>query len=430
MEFQFGTNWAGYSRFVGDIFGSALAAEGIFAFFLESGFLAVLVFGWDRVSARMHFIATLMVALGAIFSAVWIIIANSWQQTPTGFRIEDGRAVITDFWAVVFNPSAMIRLAHVLLGAFILGSFFVMSIAAYYLLRNRHVEFAKRSFTIALLFGALTSVVMPLTGHIHAKVVAKTQPAKLAALEGHFKTGKADLYLFGWPDVKEQKVKYGLAIPAGLTFLVHDDFTTPVPGLEEFAPEDQPPIVLPFLTFHLMVGLGVFFIGLTLLGLFFRFCGTLFEKRWLLWIFVIAVLGPYAANQAGWVSAEQGRQPFVVYPANVDVAVKVTEDGPKKGFVKMDNEPFLRTRDGLSSTKVVTAGQVLTSIVLFSLIYLMLFVIWVYVLHSKIQHGPEEEEALPPEKTSPEGFLTATSRLVPGTGHHLVPPREDKKSDK
>jgi len=272
--------------------------------------------------------------------------------------------------------------------------------------------------------------VMPLTGHIHAKVVAKTQPAKLAALEGHFKTGKADLYLFGWPDVKEEKVKYGLAIPAGLTFLVHDDFTTSVPGLEEFAPEDRPPIVLPFLTFHLMVGLGVFFIGLTLLGLFFRFCGTLFEKRWLLWIFVIAVLGPYAANQAGWVSAEQGRQPFVVYPANVDVAVKVTEDGPKKGFVKMNNEPFLRTRDGLSSTKVVTAGQVLTSIVLFSLIYLMLFVIWVYVLHSKIQHGPEEEEALPPEKTSPEGFLTATSRLVPGTGHHLVPPREKKNSDK
>src|SRR5262245_1672801 len=144
MEFQFGTNWAAYARYVGDVFGSALAAEGIFAFFLESGFLAVLVFGWDRVSRRMHFFATLMVALGSIFSAVWIIIASSWQHTPAGYEVQDGRAVITDFWAVVFNPSSVNRLTHVLLGAFILGAFFVTSIAAFYLLRRRHLDFAKR----------------------------------------------------------------------------------------------------------------------------------------------------------------------------------------------------------------------------------------------------------------------------------------------
>jgi cytochrome bd ubiquinol oxidase subunit I len=424
MEFQFGTNWASYARFVGDIFGSALAAEGIFAFFLESGFLAVLVFGWDRVSPRMHFIATFMVSLGAIFSAVWIVIANSWQHTPTGFRIEEGRAVITDFWAMVFNPSAMIRLAHVLLGSFILGSFFVMSISAYYLLRNRHVEFAKRSFTIALLFGTLTSLLMPVTGHIHAKVVARYQPAKLAALEGHFHTGVADLYLFGWPDVKEKKVRFGLAIPGGLTFLVHDDFKTPVPGLEEFADKDLPPIVLPFLTFHLMVAMGGTFIGLTVLSLFFRWRGTLFEKRWLLWIFVVAVLGPYLANQAGWVSAEVGRQPFVVYPANVDINVRVAGTDSNRTVVKMDNAPALRTRQGLSSTKVVTGSQVLISIILFSLIYLMLFVIWIYVIYSKIQHGPDEEEPPPPERTTPANYLTATSRLAPAAGFTLVqPPR-------
>src|SRR3954451_1340354 len=155
MEFQFGTNWAAFSRYVGDVFGSALAAEGIFAFFLESGFLAVLVFGWDRVSKKMHFFATVMVALGSIFSSIWIVVANSWMHTPAGFDVQGGRAVITDFWAMVFNPSSMDRLAHVVLGAFIQGAFFVMSIAAYYVLRGRHLEFAKRSFTIALVFGAV-----------------------------------------------------------------------------------------------------------------------------------------------------------------------------------------------------------------------------------------------------------------------------------
>jgi cytochrome d ubiquinol oxidase subunit I len=429
MEFQFGTNWAHYARHVGDIFGSALAAEGIFAFFLESGFLAVLVFGWDRVSPRTHFIATVMVALGSIFSAVWIVIANSWQQTPAGFAMQGDRAVISDFWAMIFNPSSMIRLAHVLLAAFLLGAFFVMSISAYYLLRNRHLEFARKSFTLALLVGMVTSVAMPITGHFHAKVVARTQPAKLAALEGHWKTGVADLYLIGWPVVNERKeveIKYGLAIPAGLTFLVHDDFTTPITGLEEFHPDDRPPVVLPFLTFHLMVVLGIFFIGLCAAGLFFRWRGTLFQKRWLLWVFVVAVLGPYLANQAGWVSAEVGRQPFVVYPAGVNVAVKesrpVGEDGTKKEFVKMDYEPRLRTADGVSNRRVVTGGQVLTSIVLFSVIYLLLFAIWVYVLHTKIQHGPDEAEPPPPEKTTREGYLTATSRLAPASGDTLVKP--------
>jgi cytochrome d ubiquinol oxidase subunit I len=216
MEFQFGTNWAGYSRFVGDVFGSALAAEGIFAFFLESGFLAVLVFGWDRVSKRMHFVATLMVALGSIFSAVWIVVASSWQHTPAGSEVRDGRAVVVDFWALVFNPSSLHRLGHVLLGSFILGAFFVMSISAYYLLRGRHAEFARRSFRLALWFGTVSSLAMGLSGHMQGREVARTQPAKLAAFEGHFETGPAPLYLMGWPDPAEGKVKYGLALPGGL----------------------------------------------------------------------------------------------------------------------------------------------------------------------------------------------------------------------
>jgi len=417
MEFQFGTNWARYARYVGDVFGSALAAEGIFAFFLESGFLAVLVFGWDHVSKSMHFFATLMVSLGSIFSAVWIIIANSWQHTPVGFEVVDNQAIITDFWAVVFNPSSMNHLVHALLGAFILGAFFVMSISAWYLLHGRHVEFARKSFTLALIFGAASSLAMGLSGHFQACMVAKYQPAKLAALEGHFKTGKADLHLFGVPDAETGEVKYGAGIPGGLSFLVHEDFNASIPGLDQFRDEDKPPISIPFISYHLMVSLGGAFIGLTVLALFFRWRGTLFEKRWLLWLFVFAVFGPYLANQAGWVATEVGRQPFVVYPRGMDA-----NNLPRgsDGLVKM--EGGLRTIEGLSSTKVVGKEQVIGSIVMFSVMYVLLFAVWVYVLNSKIQHGPEDDEGQPPEQTSTKGLLETV-----GTPLRVLPRETEAK---
>jgi cytochrome d ubiquinol oxidase subunit I len=398
MEFQFGTNWARFSRYVGDVFGSALAAEGIFAFFLESGFLAVLVFGWDRVSKGMHFFATLMVSLGSIFSAIWIIIANGWQHTPVGFEIVDHQAVITDFWAVVFNPSSMNHLIHAVLGAFILGAFFVLSISAWYLLHGRHIEFARKSFTIALIFGAVTSLSMGLSGHFNACMVAKYQPAKLAALEGHFHTGPADLHLFGVPDPEAREVRYSVGLPGGLSFLVHEDFDASIPGLDQFRPEDSPPVRIPFISYHLMVALGAAFIGLTLIGLFFRWRGTLFEKRWLLWVFVFASIGPYLANQAGWVATEVGRQPFLVYPEHAERMERGAD-----GLVKMAGG--LRTIEGLSNSKVVGKEQIIGSIVMFSVIYALLFVVWVYVLNGKIQHGPEEAEAPPPSVTSTEGLI-------------------------
>jgi cytochrome d ubiquinol oxidase subunit I len=412
MEFQFGTNWARYARYVGDVFGSALAAEGIFAFFLESGFLSVLVFGWDRVSKGMHFFATLMVALGSIFSAIWIIIANSWQQTPVGFTVENNQAVITDFWAVVFSPSSMNHLAHALLGAFILGAFFVMSISAWYLLHGRHIEFARKSFTLALVFGAVASLAMGLSGHLNACMVARYQPAKLAALEGHFHTGKADLHLFGVPDTEAREVRYGLGIPGGLSFLVHEDFDASIPGLDQFRPEDSPPVAIPFLSYHLMVILGSAFIALTLLGLFYRWRGTLFEKRWLLWLFVVAVVGPYLANQAGWVATEVGRQPFVVYPQNAEQMERGAD-----GLVKM--EGGLRTIDGLSNIKVVRKEQVIGSIVMFCVIYALLFAVWVYVLNSKIQHGPEDAETPPPPVTSAEGLIETVGTPLRELPHQI-----------
>lgn len=426
MEFEFGTNWAAYARYVGDIFGSALAAEGIFAFFLESGFLAVLVFGWDRVSKGMHFFATLMVSLGSIFSAVWIIIANSWQQTPAGYHLveHDGavRAEIVDFWAVVFNPSSMNRLTHTTLGAFILGAFFVMSISAYYVLRRRHLDFARKSFTIALIFGAISSLAIGLSGHFQAKTVAHTQPAKLAALEGHYQTGAAGLSLFGVPNSDAGRLDYAVAVPGGLSFLVHEDFSASVPGLDQFPKEDWPNVPLVFQTYHVMVGLGAAFIALTLLGLFFLWRGTLFEKRWLMLVFVVAVVGPYLANQAGWVSAEAGRQPFVVYPH-----VTWTDDNPPKPRMEMaKGDIFLKTADGLSNRKVVGPGQVVGSIVMFSVVYVLLFAVWVYVLTGKIRHGPEEAGKPPPPSTKPGDLVEAAARLANPAGFSLTETRHDE----
>jgi cytochrome bd ubiquinol oxidase subunit I len=385
MEFEFGTNWATYSRYVGDIFGSALAAEGIFAFALESGFLGVLLFGWNRVSPRVHFIATLGVWLGSMFSAVWIVVANSWQQTPAGYHIVgeglQARAEITDFWAMVFNPSSIDRLLHVWIGAFLAGTFLILSVHAWYLLKNRHVELSKKAFKIALSIALASSLAQLATGHKAADGVAHNQPAKLAALEGHFDSlGVADMYLIGWVDKQTQTVS-GVKIPGGLSFLLHQDFKTPVTGLNAF-PEDERPTALNaiFQFYHLMVAIGFFLIVLTLYAGFQWSRSKLFEQRWLLWVFVLAVFLPQIANQVGWYAAEMGRQPWVVYG-------------------------LLRTSDALSA--VVTAEQVLFSLIMFAMIYSLLFALFIYLLNKKIQHGPEDgplEEHRPKQGSISEVF--------------------------
>jgi cytochrome d ubiquinol oxidase subunit I len=406
MEFQFGTNWATYSRFVGDVFGSALAAEGIFAFFLESGFLALLVFGWDRVSARMHLFATAMVCLGSIFSSIWIVVANSWQQTPAGHHIvqmvRDGeplfingepvlRAEITDFWALVFNPSTVHRLVHVWIGAFILGTFFVMSISAWYLLKRQHQEFAKKSFTGALIFATIASLAALVSGHFQANNVSQYQPAKLAAFEGHYRTGPADMSLFGLPDDETESIRFNIAIPGGLSFLIHENFHQPVVGLDRFRPEDRPPVAISYGSYHIMISLGMAFIGLTLLSSFLHWRGNLYRRRWLMWIFVFAVLGALVANQLGWVAAEVGRQPWIVHPP-----VEWTSDGDvvvgPDGVVVYNEDLGLRTSDAVSAS--VSASQVLGSLIGFGVIYLFLLCAWLYVLDRKIRHGPEPVEAV------------------------------------
>ncbi len=400
MEFEFGTNWAAYSRFVGDVFGSALAAEGIFAFFLESGFLAILVFGWDKVSPRFHFIAALAVSLGSMFSALWIIVANSWQQTPAGHRIApmlmdgkpwliDGRPVLraetVDFWAVVANPSTLNRVTHTLIGAFILGGFFIMSISAWYLLRGRHQDFARRSFTGGLIFATIFSLAELASGDFNARMVSYYQPAKLAAMEGLFRSGPAGLTVLGYPSESERRIIGRVAVPGGLSLLVHRNPNAAVPGLDAIPRQYWPPVVATFFSFHIMVALGVFFIAITLFASFLRWRGTLFEKRWLMWIFVFAVLGPYIANELGWGTAEFGRQPWSVHPRLIRGA-----DGTPlldaAGQVQYRLEEGLLTGNAVS--EVVSPGQVIGSMIMFSFIYALLFAIWIFVLNHKIQTGP------------------------------------------
>lgn len=369
MEFEFGTNWAVYSRYVGDIFGSALAAEGLFAFGLESAFLGVLLFGWHRVKPWVHLVSTIGVFIGSMFSAVWIVVANSWQQTPAGYHIVGegltARAEVTDFWAMVFNPSSVDRLVHTWQGSFLAGAFLVLSVHAYYLRKGRYTEISKKAFKIALVVATVFSLSQLVSGHSSADGVAVNQPAKLAAMEGHFeKSAPADLYLFGWVDKEQQEVT-GLKIPGGLSFLVHQDFKAPITGLNSFPVSDRPSqINAVFQFYHIMIAIGMMLIGLTLYASFLWWRGKLFETKCLLWIFSFSVILPQIANQVGWFAAEMGRQPWVVYG-------------------------HLRTGDAFSQE--VSANQIVFSLVLFTVVYALLLVLFIYMVNKKIKHGPYDE---------------------------------------
>lgn len=431
MEFQFGTNWATYSRFVGDVFGSALAAEGIFAFFLESGFLAIVAFGREKVSAGLYLFSMYMVALGSIFSSIWIVVANSWQQTPAGHHIVDilreasgvdgstemvpwvvdgviqRRAEIVDFMAMVFNPSTVQRLSHVLLGCAAVGGFFVLSISAYYILKDKHHEFARHSFNGALLFSLAASLGLAINGHSQAQNVYKYQPAKLAAFEGHYETGRADLNLIGWPNEKEERIDYEISIPGGLSFMVFDDFTfsKPVVGLDRFKPEDRPPLLIPFFSWRLMVGFGGLMIGLCALGIVFNHKKQLAEKRPLLWAFVFAIGFVMLANESGWIAAEVGRQPWTVHPPvlwNGDGTDLVTG---ADGLYQYDETLGLRTSKSFSAA--VSVAEAKTSLILFAILYAALTAVWILVLDRKIRTGPE---ALPsPPGSGSSGIVRAAS---------------------
>ncbi len=364
MEFQFGTNWAAYSKFVGDIFGAPLAAEGVFAFFLESGFLGLYLFGRNRVSKGTHWFSILMVAIGSTLSAFWIIVAGSWMQTPAGFIIKNGRAELTDFWAAVFNPSTVIRFFHTVDAALITGAFMVAGVSAYLILKNKQAELAKRSMKVAVIFGLAVALleVFPF-GHESGREVAHEQPAKFAAIQGLYTTQTgAPLAVFAFPTMPPPELKAKIEIPGLLSWLAFGDMNAKIKGINEFPQQDLPPLFITFVAYHNMVALGMLFILLTGLGTYQLYKKKLWESKKLLKIFVWAIPFPVIACELGWISAEVGRQPWIIYN-------------------------IMRTKDAVSAS--VTSGDVLFSIIMFGAIYLLLGSLYVYLLTKEIKHGPE-----------------------------------------
>jgi cytochrome bd ubiquinol oxidase subunit I len=361
LEFQFGTNWSRYSRYVGDIFGSLLAIEATLAFFLESTFLAVWIFGWNRLSPRAHALCIWLVAFASNLSALWILIANAWMQHPVGFVLRNGRAELSDFLAVVSQKFAYQIFFHTVSGAYILAGFFVMGVSAYHLLRKQNTAFFTKSFRLGLTLALIFSLAEVLQGHMHASEVAQIQPAKLAAMESHWQTqANAPQTLFLIPDEKNEKnsVEFG-QLPGVLSILAFHTPSATVKGLKDFPPEERPPVALTFLAFRLMVGLGFLFVLLTVIGWFKRH--KLESSPGYLKIMLYAIPLPYIAIQAGWIVTEVGRQPWIVYG-------------------------LMKTSDAVSP---IAVSQVGTTLVAFILVYSLLGVAAYYLITKFARRGPE-----------------------------------------
>lgn len=361
LEFQFGTNWSRYSAYVGDVFGSLLAIEATATFFLESTFIGVWVFGWKKLSKKAHAGVMWLVAIGSNLSAVWILIANAWMQSPVGFTIRNGRAEMVDFGAVISQPFAIYKILHTLSSALVLASFFIMGISAYHLLKNRHTEFFTKSFKTGLGFGLIFSLMVFILGDMNGVMVAEKQPAKLAAMESLWETtDMAPSYLFTWPDPENERNAIEIGkIPGLLSFLVKHDFNAVVPGLKDFPKDERPPVLVTSYAFRGMVGLGVIFILLTVFGWFKR--KNLLENTLYLKIMLFAIPLPYLAIQFGWIVTEFGRQPWLVYGV-------------------------FKTADGASP---VAVSQVAVSLVAFILVYSVLGAAGFYLMFQKAKKGPD-----------------------------------------
>lgn len=364
--FAFGNNWSGFSKFVGDVFGTLLAAEGVFAFFLEAGFLGIMIFGWEKVSPWFHYLSTILVSLGATFSATWIVMANSWMQTPSGFKIIgegiNKRAVITSLWDVYFSPSFLDRLGHVLLGCWIVSIFLLLSISSFYLLKNKHVKFAGFTIRFSLVMAIVALSLQLWSADSSARGVAKYQPAKLAAMEGLYQTTKnAPFSLIGIVDTEQERV-IGISVPYLLSLLVNHNLHEAVTGLNEFPKEDWPYVPAVFYCYRTMIYSWGAMMLYAVVGLILW--RRLEKNRWYLWLAVFSIIFPYLANTSGWFTAEMGRQPWIVY--NV-----------------------MRTMDGVS--KVLVTGNVVGSLIMFISMYTLLGSLFVFLLNRKIQTGPVAE---------------------------------------
>jgi cytochrome d ubiquinol oxidase subunit I len=361
LEFQFGTNWSRYSAYVGDIFGSLLAIEATASFFLESTLIGVWIFGWKKLSKKAHATVMWLVAFASTLSALWILIANAWMQNPVGFTIRDGRAELVDFAAVLFQKYAVFKFFHTTSAAYVLSAFFVMGVSAYHLLKKQNIDFFTRSFKIALGFGTIFSLILVIIGDINGVIVAEKQPTKLAAMESLWDTTtRAPVYLFALPDEENgrNKIEIG-AMPGMLSFLVRHDINAEIRGLNAFPKEERPPVLITSFAFKGMVGLGFYFVLTTLFGWWKR--NRLVDNPKYLKVMLLSIPLPYVACELGWVVAEVGRQPWIVYG-------------------------LMKTSDAVSP---IASSQVLTTLIAFIVMYGLLGVTGFYLIAKNALKGPE-----------------------------------------
>jgi len=378
LEFQFGTNWSRYSTYVGDIFGSLLAIEASVAFFLESTFIAVWIFGWKRLSPKLHAASIWVVAIASNISGFWILAANSWMQHPVGYTIRNGRAELTDFLGVVTQEYVFHQVVHTLSAGLVLAAFFVMGVSAYHLMRKNETVFFRKSFRIAASFALIFSVVEVIQGHVNGATVAEYQPTKLAAMEALWETHPegAPQTLLLFPDEANERNYFEIGkIPGALSLLAHHRADAPVRGLKEWPPSERPPVLISFLAFRLMVGLGFLFPVLAALGLVYarprswfarlpglrRLPGLIEAHPRLLRIFILAIPLPYIAIECGWCLAEVGRQPWIVY-----------------GLMKTS-----------AAVSPIAVSQVAVSFIAFLALYAVLGVVDFYLLARVSRRGPE-----------------------------------------
>jgi len=366
MEFQFGTNWSQFARTTGGVIGQPLAMEGVFSFFLESAFLGLFLFGEKRISPRMHWLSAFLVFVGSWISGFFIIVTNAWMQHPVAYRVlPNGVYEVTSFWRLLTNPWALIQYAHNMSGAVITGSFVMCAVGAFYVLENRFSESGKMFLRVGVIAGVISCItqIFP-TGDIHGRYMAKHQPASVAAMEGLFQTQRgAGIVLIGQPDVERQKIDNPLVVNDVLSFLIYGTTKAEVMGLDQ-VPRDQWPEPLPLLyyAYHIMAGLGTYFVLLMVVAAFLLWRGKLFDTRWVLWPLMLSFPLPYIANTAGWMTAEIGRQPWIVYG-------------------------LIRTSDGYS--KYVSSGNGLFTLLGFMGMYTLLSILFVVLVYRIIERGPE-----------------------------------------
>ncbi len=386
MEFQFGTNWSRFSAYAGDIIGQTLAMEGAFAFFIESAFLGIFLFGEQAFGQKMHWFSALMVWIGTWASGAFIIASNAWMQHPVGYTISsNGRLHLSNYWAVLFNPWIVPQYMHTMSGAVVTGSFVMAGVGAYYLLMKQHLDYARIFVTLGVIVGVIASFfqLFP-SGDLEGQQVATNQPTKLAAMEGLFQTQQgAGIVILGQPDVDRGTLDNPIIIPNVLSFLTYRQWTAVVKGLNDF-PVDQRPdnVSLLYYSYHIMVGLGTIFLAIMGLSFLLLWRGRLFRARWMLWILLLATPFPFIANTAGWFTTELGRQPWIVFG-------------------------LLRTISG--SSPVLSSGNVLFTLIGFAGMYLLLGLVYVLLVVFEMLRGPVQKEEEHPQEV--EGL---TDLLVEG----------------